>query len=467
MSAHARGCADARRGSVLVIVLVICLGLASLVLYFASSVQSELRACADEVGDREAAQAVEAGIRYAAYVLNNYAVDGRVPATGLPPQQTQDYLSANLPVGDDPDAPRFWFIGRDPNYAATTDPVFGLVDEPSKLGLNSATAAMIEALPVTAMTTDLATAIVGWRSASRQTANGTLANIYPTLDPPRTNKGAAFESTDEARLVYGATLDALLGEDTNRNGALDPNEDDGAQTPPNDNQDGQLQPGLLDYVTAFSAQPATTHSGAARLNVSTLNFATVPGQAALASLLQRRGISGARATVIRRNLAAYALAPANGTVRSLAEFAAVGQFSGSEFARIHTYVTAAQPTALVNVNTASAAVLACIPGIGTGSANALVSYRLANPASLTSLTWIFNVLSRRTVRVYGPWITDQSYQFSADIAAVGRHGRGHHRERVVFDTTGRIPRLIYRQDLTAFGWALGDTVRQQSKTPSS
>ena len=118
-----------QRGSVLIIVLWICLGLVTLILYFANSIDSELQAAANRVGEIEARQAVAAGTRYAAYILNNYAIDGVVPDNGIAPDPTSDYYSEALQVGDESGDPQFWFIGRDGNNPPTTDPVFGLVDE--------------------------------------------------------------------------------------------------------------------------------------------------------------------------------------------------------------------------------------------------------------------------------------------------------------------------------------------------
>ncbi len=437
-----------QRGSVLIIVMWICLGLVALTLYFARSVDAELQAAANRVGEIEARQAVAGATRYAAYILNNYAIDGAVPHSGIVPDPTQDYYSAALPVGTATGDPQFWFIGRDPNNPATTDPVFGLVDESSKLNLNTATAAMLEALPLTNLTTDLATAVASWRA----TGGGSNSNDYTTLEPPRVNKGAPFESTDELRLVYGATLDVILGEDTNRNGALDPNEDDGDRAPPHDNQDGTLQPGLLEYVTAFSNLPITTTTGGARTNI-----ATPQSRQNLAALLRRKGIGAARASAIVANVGSR-------TFNSVAAFMVASRMTAAEFALVHTSVTAATNGnavhGLVNVNTASATVLACIPGIGQNNAASLVAYRLANPTALTSFAWLTQVLSPALIVQAGPYITDQSYQFSADIAAVGRFGRGYCREFVVFDTSRGIPRIIYRQDRSAYGWALGPKIRQ-------
>jgi hypothetical protein len=105
-------------------------------------------------------------------------------------------------------------------------------------------------------------------------------------------------------------------------------------------------------------------------------------------------------------------------------------------------------------------VLACIPGIGVDNAAMIVAYRQAHPDVLTSFAWLVGLIPAGNLRSAGRYLTDQSYQFTADVAAVGQNGRGYCRERVVIDTTGTSPRIVYRQDLTPFGWALGSSVRQ-------
>jgi type II secretory pathway component PulK len=436
------------RGSILIIVLWICLGVVALTLYFANSMSSELRAADNRVMDIAARQAVAGGERYASHILSTYWSDGLGPELN-DANPDCPYLAENLPVGD----ASFWFIGRDPNLVPTTEPVFGLMDECAKLNLNTATLTMLEGLPN--MTPDLAAAIIAWRS-TRTTATGgaSASNTYATLNPPRLNKGAPFESVDELRLVYGATLDLLLGEDTNRNGALDRNEDDGDQSAPHDNADGILQPGILEYVTIYSAQPNTRPGGARRVNIT-----TAQSRAALGALLQRR-LSAARAAAILNRIG-------NAPFGSVAEFYVNSGLTAAEFARVHTYLTAttgASSPGLINVNTASATVLACIPGISVTSAAQIVAYRTTNPANLTTFAWLPGVIGRAAFIRAGPYITDQSYQFSVDVAAVGRNGRGYSREKVVFDLSAGAPRIINRQDLGGYSWALGPTVRQNLKT---
>ena len=352
-----RAATRATRGSVLIIVMWICLGLVALTLYFASSMSAELHAADNRATETAARQAVAGGTRYAAYVLTNFATGGTVPVI----LNNQDYKAEALPVGD----ANFWFIGRDNDNTDTsspTEPYFALVDESSKLNLNTATEAMLEALP--GMTTDLATAIVAWRSTNSQ-VSGTADNSYTQLDPPRHVKGGPFETVDELRLVYGATLDLLLGEDTNRNGVLDANENDGDQSAPHDDQDGQLLAGLMEYVTVYSSLPATGASGSRRINIAN---AQTRGQ--LRQRLTQLGVDQQRVNQIMARAG-------NNAYTSVADFMLATQMTPEEFALVHTELTAATATngvqaGLVNVNTASAAVLACISSCSC-SARALSS----------------------------------------------------------------------------------------------
>jgi hypothetical protein len=59
----------------------------------------------------------------------------------------------------------------------------------------------------------------------------------------------------------------------------------------------------------------------------------------------------------------------------------------------------------------------------------------------------------------GDFITTHSYQFTADIAAVGAFGRGYRRVKFIFDVSNGAPIILYRQDLSRLGWALGDKAR--------
>ena len=96
-----------------------------------------------------------------------------------------------------------------------------------------------------------------------------------------------------------------------------------------------------------------------------------------------------------------------------------------------------------------------------------MAYRIAHPTALTTFAWLPQVIGAAAFVRAGPYITDQSYQFSADVAAVGRNGRGYCREKIVFDMSKGSPRILYRQDLSGYGWALGATVRRTLKLAQS
>lgn len=160
--------------------------------------------------------------------------------------------------------------------------------------------------------------------------------------------------------------------------------------------------------------------------------------------------------------------PASVSFTSPLQFYARSGMTSSEFAQIATNLTTTTNSVIegrVNVNTASAAVLACLLGGDASAAQQLVNYRRSNPNNLTSIGWVLDALGQGYADALqaleaGDYLTTQSYQFTADVAALGPYGRGYRRVKFVFDTSTGTPQIIYRQDLTHLGWALGKEVRQ-------
>src|SRR5665213_1394311 len=254
------------RGSLLIIVLWIAFGLVSITLYFANSMSMELRAADNRVASIEAEEAIEGGAVYVSNILATLAQPGMIPST-------QNYRADGVKVGGG----MFWLIGRDTNDVQTAQPdqmVFGLVDEASKVNLNTANLNMLTNLPQMTENPNIAAAIYDWRTTNTTPSqNGAKSQTYSMMQPPYLCKMTNFESVDELRLVYGMNMDLLYGEDANLNGILDPNENDGDTLPPHDNQDGRLDPGLLEYVTVCTHEPTVTSNGTGRVLV---NAAAVP-----------------------------------------------------------------------------------------------------------------------------------------------------------------------------------------------
>jgi DNA uptake protein ComE-like DNA-binding protein len=448
-------------GSAFIIVLWIAFGLVSLGLYFGNSMVLELRASDNRASGLAAEQAIEGALRYVNSILGNqatYGSNGYVPDVG-------GYLSQAVPVGE----AHFWLIGRDTNAPSGPGQLsFGLIDEASKLNLNTASSNMLfvltESLP--RANQDVVAGILDWRS----TNGGNYQTYYATRPQPYQSKNGPFETVDELRLVYGADMDTVVGEDRNGNGVLDPSEADGSKN-------GQLEPGLLEYVTVYSREPNTQTNGSARVNIQTVTGTTGP----LPSLLQN-AFGSSRANQIMVNLGLLSSGPVGGAnrgrmatpvamFRSPLQFYQLSRMTSDEFAQIANNITLTNgPYILgrVNVNTASLAVLSCLPGLDSNPdlAQTLVDYRQTNPDKLTSVAWLVDALGQSNSSVLSTLmasdcVTAQSYQFSADIAALGPNGRGYRRVRVVFDTCNGSPKIVYRQDLTQLGWALGKDVRDK------
>jgi DNA uptake protein ComE-like DNA-binding protein len=425
-------------GSVFILVLWISFGLVVLSLYFANSMSFELKAADNRLAMKQADHAINGAARYASYVITTFATNGVVPDRQL-------YRSEWVPAGE----ASFWFVGElnEEQLRSEMIPAFGLVDEASKLNLNTATVEMLQGLP--GMTVEFAAAIIDWRDTNEELSeNGAEDESYQRLDPPRRCKNGPFESVDELRLVYGATLEVLYGEDINRNGILDPNENDGDVSLPLDNADGRLDAGIVSYLTVHSRQLNTKPDGSAKVNVTS--------RQQLEELLEEK-FGSERATQIMGSLGP------GGQFNSLLQFYARSGMTAEEFAQVEAELTVSDQNAvqgLVNVNTASEVVLSCIPGIGEAKAATMVAHRTSNPAQLTSVAWVKDVLDTDTINQAGRFLTGTTYQFTADVVAVGRFNRGFCRTRFVFDATGSTPRIVYRQDLSELGWALGMQVRE-------
>jgi hypothetical protein len=149
--------------------------------------------------------------------------------------------------------------------------------------------------------------------------------------------------------------------------------------------------------------------------------------------------------------------------------------SSADFAKIYYNITTSTnlyTNGLLNINTAGMPVMeALFMGLGVdqntaqSAAQTLVTYRQQNPNNLTAISWIVDALGNTSPVVQTlenasrDYITTQSFQFTADIAAVGPFGRGYRRVKFVFDISEGAPKIIYRQDLSRLGWALGEKAR--------
>ena len=163
---------------------------------------------------------------------------------------------------------------------------FGLMNESGKLNLNILANEEVEAafdleedievdsavdrlMYIPNMTEDIAAAILDWIDEDDETRSfGAESDYYETLETPYFAKNGPLESLDELLLVRDVTPELLYGEDTNRNGILDPNENDGDATLPIDNADGVLDAGWFAYFTVHSREINIRPDGSEKINVN-------------------------------------------------------------------------------------------------------------------------------------------------------------------------------------------------------
>ncbi|SFI48276.1 type II secretion system protein GspK [Planctomicrobium piriforme] len=140
----------------------------------------------------------------------------------------------------------------------------GLIDESSRININALATldpaeglarTMLLALPN--MTDEIADAILDWIDADDEPREfGKEVDSYKLVVP----RNGPLDSIEELLLVADVTPKLLYGEDTNRNGVLDSNENDAAESLPNDNKDDTLDLGWIEYLTLSSKEGNLQHS---------------------------------------------------------------------------------------------------------------------------------------------------------------------------------------------------------------
>lgn len=165
-----------------------------------------------------------------------------------------------------------------PNWDGPRDTVrYGITPESAFLNINLATEEQISRL-LTPLLLDLAVenpqdlinALLDWRDEDSDARQNSAENeYYNALEPPYNAKNAALDTIEELLLVKGFSAAVLYGEDTNRNGILDLNEDDGdASFPPYDNGDGVLNPGIAPFLTVLGREWDQALDNKPRINLN-------------------------------------------------------------------------------------------------------------------------------------------------------------------------------------------------------
>jgi hypothetical protein len=263
-----------RRGSVLLIVLVVVALLALGAYTFAEFMLVESRASATYGREVQARALADSGVEMAASLLAK-RYEEHPDSYYSNPQWFSAVLvrDAASPKGKG----RFSVVSAAESDTSGRTIRFGLFDESAKLNLNTLST-WINAKTITAaqaetmlmglspdITVDIADAILDWLDSDQTSMqNGAELDYYQGLTPPYATKDNLLDSLDELLLVRGVTPQILFGEDANHNGVLDAEENDGML----DNGDGMLQRGLSTFLTVYSREINLRIDGTPRFNVN-------------------------------------------------------------------------------------------------------------------------------------------------------------------------------------------------------
>lgn len=250
-------------GFVLLVAMIILFALASMVISLGLSARAEGQASANQVAAFEADEVERGAEQYVLSILTDN-FDGL-------PDMTEDEF-ANIPVGKG----KFWIIR--PDYLDDDLPQYGLVDESSKINLNTADENTLTNF--TDMTPDIADSIIDWVDADdTPTGNGAESSDYLGQTPPYNAKNAPFDTVEELLQVRGVTRQLLYGQlGTGIEGGQ--SSDVGS--------DAVRLNGWHDFFTVYSQMQSTTGSTTSTTASNQINVNQAPA-AVLAAFL--KGIS--------------------------------------------------------------------------------------------------------------------------------------------------------------------------------
>ena len=349
-----------------------------------------------------------------------------------------------------------------------TDPTvvrYGLIDESAKININVAGEQSLRSLPN--MTDELLDCLLDYRDDDDTLRpHGAEQVFYDRLPQPYLIKNGDLATVEELLLVKNFTASLVYGEDINLNGLLDKNEDDGAESFPPDDSDGQLNGGLLGMTTTVTYDPALDTTGRPRININgkleSLAETQLPPQTIEFITLYRA----------EKKLFAHPTQLLEMRYQLSKDHTKDGRMTGdwidsgikaAELPIVCDQLIARKKEdrkplrGLINVNTASAEVLGSLPGIDEHLASSIVNARVGlDDQSKSTIAWVYTegLLEAGTFKRIAPLLTARSYQYRLRCVGFGSPCGRFRIIEAVIDIGREIPRVLYLRDLTRLGMPL-------------
>ncbi len=414
-------CAPRRRhGAVLIVALIIIAVLAGMVMVLGRSMRVEVQAAGNQTAAAQAQGAESAAEQYVLGILTTDVSDVQT--------FTEDQFQVH--VGDQGAGGTFLIVR--PDYDDQSLPLYGLVEEGSKININTAGQSLLYNL---VQDDDTLTAVTSWR-----TPNG-VDSYYNSLPSPYQCKAAPFESVEELLMVRGFTRQILYGDGTappmgQRSNVLAGNNSTvgGSQVL----SDTQLARGVYDLLTIWSDDPTTLPDGSQRYGLARIN-----------QISQLLAMAQDQATA-QRIIAGYRRNP-RALPTSIFDFARAG-LSDTDLDLIADYALAPpNAAARIEVNQAPPSVLYALVGLNgiqSTDIDNLLAARQQQEPQVGTIGWVSDSIGVAAAGRLARYITNRSYFFSADIHAFSDDGRAFKRVRIVVDARTSTPEIVYRRDIT-------------------
>lgn len=434
--------ASARRrqsGSVLIVALVVLVAVTFIALTLAREARIEVQVAARTVDNVRTRALADSCIDK---VMANLKLDDTPGDTLADEWRDDETMYRNFPLG----AGHCWVVYGEQDPGDGRETRYGVRDEASKLNVNIATEQQLMQIP--GMTTEIAEAILDWRDTDDTAMeSGAESSFYNALVPGYNAKNGPIESLEEMLRIKGIDESILYGEDRNRNGILDPGEDDGDRSFPPDDSDGLILRGFADYLTVYSMDMNWTKDGRARMNVTSAKPDDVRAR------LEKQGMATNVAGQVAQQMQ-------RGGIQSVAQLLQIPTMDEANFAIAADELTTVDQPQLqgrINVNTASQPVLAGLPGLTADDVSSIMSRRLNAGEDLSSPAWLLRVLPKQKFGQIFDLITTRSYQFTVHAAvALDDHPEMIRRIEAVVDRSYAPMRVLWRRDLTRLGFPLAN-----------
>ena len=385
------GTKDNKKGLVLVGVLWVVIVLIVLVSVLGRTSRLDTKVCRARTEALRCKWACRAGIEKAIGILNEDTRES---------DHLLDLWSDNEEDFNDILLERCWFTVR-------------VTDEASKLNINTVTKGQLLALPE--MLEEIADSIIDWRdNDDTPSEGGAEGGYYENLPFGYMARNGPFRTIRELLLVKDVTPELLYGEDTNFNNQLDYNEQDGDESPPNDDGDSELDKGWIAYLTCYSYDNNKDAEGNAKININEANAN---------QLTSSLNISSSQAEGIVENR------PNNG-YQSIGDLidGGVDSQTFSQIADKITVDSGEKVPGKVNINTASDMVLAALLGGGDTAeqtAAEIIAYReglLYGMESIGELTQVPSMTTNMFKNIAGSITTRSDVYTIRCVATIDRKG---------------------------------------------